>query len=45
MAFVGLEGDAKDKVVVIGESVDSVGLAKAMRKKMGMADIISVAAV
>ena len=41
---MSLEGDAKDKVVVMG-SVDAVDLAKALRKKMGGADIISVADV
>ncbi|PON90336.1 Heavy metal-associated domain containing protein [Trema orientale] len=43
--FVGLEGEAKDKVVVIGDGVDAVDLAKALRKKLGDAQIISIAAV
>ncbi|EXB64617.1 hypothetical protein L484_017949 [Morus notabilis] len=43
--YVGLEGEAKDKVVVIGDGVDAIDLAKALRKKMGGADIITIAAV
>ncbi|XP_021683759.2 disease resistance protein Piks-1 [Hevea brasiliensis] len=41
--FVGLEGDNKEKVVVIGDGVDPVDLAIDMRKKVGPTDIISVA--
>ncbi|KAI9091400.1 hypothetical protein K1719_028211 [Acacia pycnantha] len=43
--FVGLEGEEKDKVVVIGEGVDAAKLASSMRKKVGHTDIISVAQV
>ncbi|KAF4379128.1 hypothetical protein G4B88_010522, partial [Cannabis sativa] len=44
--FVGLEGgDAKDKVVVIGDGVDAIDLAKTLKKKLGEAHIISVAAI
>ena len=43
--FVGLEGNEKDKVVVIGDGVDAVTLTKSLRKKLGVADIISVADV
>ena len=42
---MALEGEAKDKVVVIGDGVDPVDLAKILRKKLGVANIISVAAV
>ncbi|XP_028804574.1 heavy metal-associated isoprenylated plant protein 47-like [Neltuma alba] len=43
--FVGLEGQEKDRVVVIGNGVDAAGLASCMRKKVGHADIISVTEV
>ncbi|KFK32230.1 hypothetical protein AALP_AA6G214600 [Arabis alpina] len=42
VTFVGLEGEEKDKVVVIGEGVDAAGLALRLRKKVGFTDIISV---
>ncbi|KAL7213927.1 hypothetical protein ACSBR1_026367 [Camellia fascicularis] len=40
-----LEGEEKDKVVVIGDGVDAVELAKSLRKKVGNTDILSVADV
>ncbi|XP_062088025.1 disease resistance protein Pik-1 [Humulus lupulus] len=44
--FVGLEGgEVKDKVVVIGDGVDAVDLAKTLRKKLGEAHIISIAVI
>ncbi|XP_015880228.1 heavy metal-associated isoprenylated plant protein 47 [Ziziphus jujuba] len=43
--FVGLEGDQKDKVVVIGDGVDAVALAKNLRKKVGGTEIVTVADV
>ncbi|KAI9076094.1 hypothetical protein K1719_041955 [Acacia pycnantha] len=42
--FVGLEGDEKEKVVVIGDGVDAVNLTKCLRKKVGYTAILSVAA-
>ncbi|XP_054776586.1 heavy metal-associated isoprenylated plant protein 47-like [Prosopis cineraria] len=44
VSFVGLEGDWKEKVVVIGDGVDAVKLTICLRKKVGQADIVSVAA-
>ncbi|XP_059669084.1 heavy metal-associated isoprenylated plant protein 47-like [Cornus florida] len=43
--FVGLEGDEKNKVVVIGVGVDATVLAKKLRKKVGHTNIISLADV
>lgn len=45
VSFVGFEGAEKDKVVVIGDGVDPVDLAKSLRKRLGDANIISVADV
>ncbi|KDP35554.1 hypothetical protein JCGZ_08992 [Jatropha curcas] len=42
--FLGLEGQNKEKVVVIGDGVDAVNLATNLRKKVGHTEIISVAA-
>ncbi|CAA0393634.1 unnamed protein product [Arabidopsis thaliana] len=44
VTFVGIEGEEKDKVVVIGEGVDAACLVVRLRKKVGFAfaDIISV---
>ncbi|GMN36701.1 hypothetical protein TIFTF001_006228 [Ficus carica] len=42
VSSVGLEGEERNKVVVIGDGVDAVDLAKTLRKKFGGADIISV---
>lgn len=36
MSFVGLEGDEKDKLLVIGDGVDAVKLANCLRKKVGI---------
>ncbi|KAH7684202.1 Viral coat protein subunit protein [Dioscorea alata] len=42
----GLEGEAKDKLVVIGDGVDSIKLTTALRKKMSrIVELVSVAAV
>lgn len=43
--FVGLEGESKDRLVVIGEGVDAVKLTYSLRKKVGQTDIISLAEV
>lgn len=43
VSFVGLEGQEKDKVVVIGDGVDAVKLTRELRKKVGYAEIISLA--
>ena len=40
--FVGLDGEGKDRVVVIGDGVDAVKLTKCLRKKLGHADIVSL---
>ncbi|EEF29346.1 heavy metal-associated isoprenylated plant protein 47 [Ricinus communis] len=39
---VALEGDDKDKLVVIGEMVDAACLTKALRKKINYAEIVTV---
>ncbi|PWZ22138.1 hypothetical protein Zm00014a_033445 [Zea mays] len=41
---VALAGDARDQVVVVGDDVDSVKLTSALRRKVGPADIVQVAA-
>ncbi|KAL6332795.1 hypothetical protein AAG906_015058 [Vitis piasezkii] len=43
--FVAIEGDQKDKVVVIGVGVDPIKLTCNLRKKVGPTDIISVSEV
>lgn len=40
--YVGLEGEDKDHVVVIGNGVDAVELVISMRKKVGRTEIISI---
>lgn len=40
---VKLEGDEKDRVVVIGEGVDAVGMIVLLRKKVGHATLELVA--
>ena len=40
---VSIAGDAKGQVVVVGDSVDSVRLTSALRKKVGPAQLIEVA--
>ncbi|XP_034892719.1 heavy metal-associated isoprenylated plant protein 47-like [Populus alba] len=42
VCFLGLEGENKEKVVVIGDGVDAAKLACRLRKKVGYTDIISV---
>ena len=36
---MALEGEEKDKVVVIGDRVDAAALANSMRKKVGFASL------
>ncbi|XP_054776340.1 heavy metal-associated isoprenylated plant protein 47-like [Prosopis cineraria] len=43
--FVGLEGEERDKVVVVGNGVDVAKLASCMRKKVGHTVLISVSEV
>ncbi|XP_039123661.1 disease resistance protein Pik-1-like [Dioscorea cayenensis subsp. rotundata] len=38
----GLEGEAKDRLVVIGDGVDSISLTITLRKKMGHVELVSV---
>lgn len=42
MEKVALEGEDRDRVVVVGEDIDSFCLAKDFRKKFGRATIVSV---
>ena len=42
---VALDGEGRDKVVVVGEGVDSVKLTSALRKKVGHADLLHVGEV
>ncbi|KAJ6422970.1 hypothetical protein OIU84_023990 [Salix udensis] len=39
---VALDGADKDQIVVVGEEVDSVKLARSLRKKVGHASVMSV---
>nr|XP_011461592.1 PREDICTED: uncharacterized protein LOC105350641 [Fragaria vesca subsp. vesca] len=39
---VSIQGEERDHVEVIGDGVDSVCLTRAMRKKLGSADIVKV---
>ena len=40
---MALKSESKNRIEVIGEGiVDAVGLAKALRKKVGFADLVSV---
>ncbi|KAJ6297679.1 hypothetical protein OIU76_018899 [Salix suchowensis] len=39
---VALDGADKDQIVVVGEEVDSVKLARSLRKKVGHASLMSV---
>ncbi|XVE59875.1 hypothetical protein DITRI_Ditri05aG0082300 [Diplodiscus trichospermus] len=41
--FVGLEGEQKEKVVVIGDGFDPIKMATKLRKKVGHTQIISLA--
>ncbi|XP_058728066.1 heavy metal-associated isoprenylated plant protein 47-like isoform X1 [Vicia villosa] len=45
VSFVGLEGDEKDKLLVIGDGVDAVKLANCLRKKVGHTQIESLGEV
>ncbi|KAK1310452.1 hypothetical protein QJS10_CPA08g01866 [Acorus calamus] len=40
-----LEGDDKSKVVVIGEGIDCIALAKLLKKKLDYVEILTVSAV
>ncbi|KAK1272553.1 hypothetical protein QJS04_geneDACA007830 [Acorus gramineus] len=42
---VALEGEDRSKVVVIGEGIDCVALAKLLRKKLDYVEIVTVSAV
>ncbi|KAE9594784.1 hypothetical protein Lal_00013336 [Lupinus albus] len=42
VTFVGLEGEEKDKVIVIGDGIDAVKLINCLRKKVGKSDIITL---
>ena len=42
---VGITGDARDRLEVVGNSVDSVSLVSCLRKKLGRAEILQVAEV
>ncbi|KAK1389179.1 Heavy metal-associated isoprenylated plant protein 39 [Heracleum sosnowskyi] len=39
---VALKGDDKDQIEVIGEGIDTIELAKSLRKYVGRADVVSV---
>ncbi|KAH1108920.1 hypothetical protein J1N35_012688 [Gossypium stocksii] len=43
VSSVGLEGNEKEKVVVIGDGIDVVKLTTNLRKKVGTTEIISLA--
>ncbi|XXG66941.1 hypothetical protein AAC387_Pa06g0398 [Persea americana] len=45
LSSVSVEGADKNLVVVIGEGIDSVGLTKSLRKKLGDAELVTVAPV
>lgn len=45
VSSVSIEGREKDQVVVVGEGVDSVCLARSLRKKFKSASILSVSEV
>ena len=39
---VAIQGNEKDEIMIVGNSVDSAGLCTALRKKLGIANLISV---
>lgn len=39
---VNIEGESKDRVVVIGEDVDAANLTSCMRKKVGHTELVTV---
>ncbi|XP_057430558.1 heavy metal-associated isoprenylated plant protein 47 [Lotus japonicus] len=45
VSFVGLEGEDKNNLVVIGDGMDAAKLTNCLRKKVGQTDIISLAEV
>ncbi|TVU15665.1 hypothetical protein EJB05_39198, partial [Eragrostis curvula] len=42
---MGIEGDYKDQLVVVGDGVDAINLTSCLRKKLGGAEIVTVEAV
>ncbi|RWR84861.1 heavy metal-associated isoprenylated plant protein 47-like protein [Cinnamomum micranthum f. kanehirae] len=40
--YVAIEGNDEDRVVVIGDGVDSISLINLMRKKVGHTDVVTV---
>ncbi|KAL6845827.1 hypothetical protein ACP4OV_024402 [Aristida adscensionis] len=42
VSSMAITGDSRDQLEVVGENVDSVGLARCLRKKFRRADIIKV---
>ncbi|KAJ8761055.1 hypothetical protein K2173_025762 [Erythroxylum novogranatense] len=44
VTFLGLEGDNKEKVVVIGDGFDAVAMVAKLRKKVGHTEIVSLGA-
>lgn len=42
---MGIEGEERDQLVVIGDGVDAIDLTSCLRKKMGSAEIVTVGAV
>ncbi|CAK8531237.1 unnamed protein product [Lathyrus sativus] len=45
VSFVGLEGEEKDKLMVIGDGIDAVKLTNCLRKKVGYTEIVSLGEV
>ncbi|KAL5097575.1 hypothetical protein RYX36_001902 [Vicia faba] len=45
VSFVGLEGEDKDQLVVIGDGVDAVKLTICLRKKVGYTQIVTLGEV
>ncbi|MQM08935.1 hypothetical protein Taro_041797 [Colocasia esculenta] len=43
LSSASIEGPQKDRMVVVGEGLDSVALTRLLRKNMGFAELISVA--
>ncbi|KAL6652574.1 hypothetical protein ACP70R_011499 [Stipagrostis hirtigluma subsp. patula] len=42
VSSMGITGDGKDQLEVVGDNVDTVGLVKCLRRKLGRAEIIQV---
>nr|KYP62804.1 hypothetical protein KK1_017357 [Cajanus cajan] len=43
VSSVSIEGESKDRVVVIGDGVDAAKLTSCMRSKVGYTDLLTVA--